>query len=151
MPPAKASPAKPAAPAAPAAKPDPKKGPTGKDDAGAQSSSAAAAAPEPVAAAVTASVPAPLVEPAHAPEPVAVPTGATSEAKLGKEKASIDDVLAALDLDGLPNRESFERPGVAELKGRGYDTAAFMAIIALRKKDADDVAEFESILEIYNL
>ena len=36
-----------------------------------------------------------------------------------------------------------------ELKGRGYDTAAFMAIIALRKKDADDVAEFESILEIY--
>lgn len=36
-----------------------------------------------------------------------------------------------------------------ELKGRGYDTAAFMAIIALRKKDADDVAEFEAILELY--
>ena len=38
---------------------------------------------------------------------------------------------------------------MADAKGRGYDTAAFMAIIALRKKDADDVAEFESILEIY--
>lgn len=37
----------------------------------------------------------------------------------------------------------------AELKGRGYDTAAFMAIIALRKKDPDDVAEFEAILELY--
>ena len=37
----------------------------------------------------------------------------------------------------------------AELKGRGYDTAAFMTIIALRKKDPDDVAEHEAIIEIY--
>lgn len=37
----------------------------------------------------------------------------------------------------------------AELKGRGFDVAAFLAIIALRKKDADDVAEFEAILELY--
>lgn len=37
----------------------------------------------------------------------------------------------------------------AELKGRGYDTAAFMNIIALRKKDPDDVAEHEAIVEIY--
>ena len=37
----------------------------------------------------------------------------------------------------------------AELKGRGFDTSAFMAIIALRKKDPEAVAEFEAILEIY--
>ena len=37
----------------------------------------------------------------------------------------------------------------AELKGRGYDTAVFMTIIALRKKDPDDVMEFEAILEMY--
>jgi hypothetical protein len=140
MPPAKASPAKSAAPAAPAAKPDPKKGPTGKDDAGAQSSGAAAAAPEPVAAAVAAAVPAPLVEPAHAPEPVAVPTGATSEAKLGKEKASIDDVLAALDLDGLPNRESFERPVVAELKGH---MSALTAAYVYYCKTSTECVSFE--------
>jgi len=37
----------------------------------------------------------------------------------------------------------------AELKGRGFDTSTFMAIIALRKKDPEAVAEFEAILEIY--
>ena len=37
----------------------------------------------------------------------------------------------------------------AELKGRGFDTWAFMAIIVLRKKDPEAVAEFETILEIY--
>lgn len=37
----------------------------------------------------------------------------------------------------------------AELKGRGYDTSVFMAIIAMRKKNPDDVAEFEAILEMY--
>lgn len=38
---------------------------------------------------------------------------------------------------------------IAELSGRGYDKAAFKAIIALRKKSPDDVAEFEAILEMY--
>lgn len=36
-----------------------------------------------------------------------------------------------------------------ELKGRGFDPVVFMAIIALRKKDPEAVAEFEAILEIY--
>jgi len=37
----------------------------------------------------------------------------------------------------------------AEAKGRGYDTKALRAIVAERKKNADDVAEFESIVELY--
>lgn len=37
----------------------------------------------------------------------------------------------------------------AEIKGRGYDTAVFMALVALRKKNPDDVAEFDAVLEIY--
>lgn len=37
----------------------------------------------------------------------------------------------------------------AEIKGRGYDTAVFMALVALRKKNPDDVAEFDAILEMY--
>lgn len=38
---------------------------------------------------------------------------------------------------------------MAEAKGRGYDTKALRKIIALRKRDSDDVAEEEAILEMY--
>lgn len=38
---------------------------------------------------------------------------------------------------------------LAELTGRGYDKPAFKAIIALRKKKPDDVAEHEALVDIY--
>jgi uncharacterized protein (UPF0335 family) len=38
---------------------------------------------------------------------------------------------------------------MAEAKGRGYDTKALRRIIALRKRDKDDLAEEEAILELY--
>ena len=38
---------------------------------------------------------------------------------------------------------------MAEAKGRGYDTKVMRKIIALRKREADDVAEEEAILEMY--
>jgi uncharacterized protein (UPF0335 family) len=38
---------------------------------------------------------------------------------------------------------------MAEAKGRGYDTKALRKIIALRKRDKDDVAEEEAVLEMY--
>ncbi|WP_273691690.1 DUF2312 domain-containing protein [Ketogulonicigenium vulgare] len=38
---------------------------------------------------------------------------------------------------------------MAEAKARGYDTKALRRIIALRKRDANDVAEEDAILEIY--
>lgn len=37
----------------------------------------------------------------------------------------------------------------AEAKGRGYDTKVLRKVIALRKRDRDDVAEEEAILEMY--
>ena len=37
----------------------------------------------------------------------------------------------------------------AEAKGRGFDTKALRAIIAERKKNADEVQEFEAIVELY--
>ncbi|OJY35768.1 MAG: hypothetical protein BGP11_19450 [Rhodobacterales bacterium 65-51] len=37
----------------------------------------------------------------------------------------------------------------AEAKGRGYDTRALRAVIALRRKDRDQLAEEEAVLEIY--
>ncbi len=38
---------------------------------------------------------------------------------------------------------------MAEAKARGYDTKALRKLIALRKRDKDDLAEEEAILEIY--
>ncbi|PRD39917.1 UNVERIFIED_CONTAM: UPF0335 protein [Trichonephila clavipes] len=37
----------------------------------------------------------------------------------------------------------------AESKGRGYDTTALRTVISLRKKDKDQLAEEEAVLEIY--
>lgn len=38
---------------------------------------------------------------------------------------------------------------MAEAKGRGYDTKVMRKVIALRKRDANDVAEEEAVLEMY--
>ena len=38
---------------------------------------------------------------------------------------------------------------MAEAKGRGYDTKVLRKIVALRKRDKDDIAEEEAVLEMY--
>lgn len=38
---------------------------------------------------------------------------------------------------------------MAEAKGRGYDVKVLRKIIALRKRDRDDLAEEEAILDMY--
>lgn len=38
---------------------------------------------------------------------------------------------------------------MAEAKGRGYDTKVLRKVIAMRARDANDLAEEESIMEIY--
>ena len=38
---------------------------------------------------------------------------------------------------------------MAEAKGRGYDTAVMRKIIAMRKRDKDDLAEEEAVVEMY--
>ncbi|MEM8554825.1 MAG: DUF2312 domain-containing protein [Pseudomonadota bacterium] len=37
----------------------------------------------------------------------------------------------------------------AESKSRGYDQKALRALISLRKKDSDEVAEQEAVLQLY--
>lgn len=37
----------------------------------------------------------------------------------------------------------------AEAKGRGYDTKVLRKVIALRRRDADDIAEEEAVLDMY--
>ncbi|WOI55269.1 DUF2312 domain-containing protein [Palleronia sp. LCG004] len=38
---------------------------------------------------------------------------------------------------------------MAEAKGRGYDTKVMRKVIALRKRDKNDLAEEEAMLEMY--
>lgn len=38
---------------------------------------------------------------------------------------------------------------MAEAKGRGYDTKVLRKVIALRKRNRDDVAEEEAVLQLY--
>lgn len=37
----------------------------------------------------------------------------------------------------------------AELKGRGYDVKVVRTLVRLRKRDKDDIAEEEAVLEMY--
>lgn len=38
---------------------------------------------------------------------------------------------------------------MAEAKARGYDTKVMRKVVALRKRDANDIAEEEAVLEMY--
>ena len=38
---------------------------------------------------------------------------------------------------------------MAEAKGRGYDTKVLRKVISLRKRDPDDIAEEEAVLDMY--
>ncbi|WP_120502481.1 DUF2312 domain-containing protein [Roseovarius sp. EL26] len=38
---------------------------------------------------------------------------------------------------------------MAEAKSRGYDTKVLRKIVSLRKRDKDDIAEEEAVLELY--
>lgn len=37
----------------------------------------------------------------------------------------------------------------AECRGRGYDVKVIRRLVALRKRDSDDIAEEEAVLEMY--
>ena len=38
---------------------------------------------------------------------------------------------------------------MAEAKGRGYDTKAIRELIKMRKRDPDDIAEEEAVIDLY--
>lgn len=42
-----------------------------------------------------------------------------------------------------------QREVMAEAKGRGYDVKVLRKLIALRKRDADDVAEEKAVMALY--
>jgi len=46
---------------------------------------------------------------------------------------------------------ALEKELFAEAKARGYDTAVMRKVIALRKRKPDDIAEEETIIDMYKL
>lgn len=44
---------------------------------------------------------------------------------------------------------SSQKEVMAEAKARGYDTKVLRKVIAMRKRDRDDLAEEEAVLEMY--
>lgn len=56
--------------------------------------------------------------------------------------------LERLDAEGRDINDQ-KKEVLAEAKGRGYDTKVIRRLLALRKRDKDDVAEEEAILEMY--
>lgn len=94
--------------------------------------------------------------------PESVPVGKAMMRETPEDKAVSDNVyrVAAEELRAFIER--FERleaekkdiadaqkEVMAEAKGRGYDTKVLRKVIALRKRDKDDIAEEEAVLEMY--
>ena len=50
---------------------------------------------------------------------------------------------------GKKHFSDLQKEVMAEAKARGYDTSALRKLVAMRKRDRDDLAEEEAILEIY--
>ena len=66
----------------------------------------------------------------------------------GDELKSFVERIERLDQE---KREAMDlqKEVYVELKGRGYDAKIVKLIVALRKRDSDDVAQEESLLEMY--
>ena len=56
--------------------------------------------------------------------------------------------LERLDAEKKDIAES-QKEVMAEAKGRGYDTKVLRKVIAIRKRDANDLAEEEAVLDMY--
>jgi|TARA_R110000782_G_scaffold141436_1_gene234146 uncharacterized protein (UPF0335 family) len=54
----------------------------------------------------------------------------------------------SLDIEKKAIAES-QKEVMAEAKGRGYDTRVLKKIVAMRKRDSDDIAEEEAVTDMY--
>lgn len=66
----------------------------------------------------------------------------------GEEIRQFVERYEALDAQKKDLAEAMKEV-MSEAKGRGYDVKVLRRIIALRKRDKDDLAEEEAILELY--
>jgi uncharacterized protein (UPF0335 family) len=54
-----------------------------------------------------------------------------------------------LEAEKKGHRRCSRKEVMAEAKSRGYDTKVMRKVIALRKREPDDIAEEETVLEMY--
>ena len=66
----------------------------------------------------------------------------------GEELRQFVERLEKMDADKRDISEQAKEV-MAEAKARGYDTKVLRKVIALRKREPDDVAEEEAVLEMY--
>lgn len=80
---------------------------------------------------------------------MAYPSNEPDEERTGAEEL-LEFVEAYEEIEAKKHDLSGEQKEVmASLKSRGYDTRIFKRLIALRKRDPEDVAEEEALLETY--
>ena len=66
----------------------------------------------------------------------------------GQELRQFIERIERLDQEKAEAAEA-QKEVYAEAKGRGYDTKVIRKVIARRKRDRDDLAEEEAVLEMY--
>lgn len=66
-------------------------------------------------------------------------------------KEKLESIIEGMEEQNRVKQDASEHQKaiMAEAKALGYDTKAIRALIQLRKRDPDDVAEQEAILEVY--
>lgn len=72
----------------------------------------------------------------------------TSDSVAGPELQRFVDRYENLEEEKKNSTED-QKAVIEELAARGYDKKVFKKIIALRKRDPDDVAEEEAVLDLY--
>ena len=71
-----------------------------------------------------------------------------SQAVAGEELRQFIERYERLDAEKKDIADA-QKEVMAEAKGRGYDTKVIRKVIALRKRDKDDIAEEEAVMEMY--
>ena len=75
-------------------------------------------------------------------------TNAESYRVTADELRSFIERIERLDAEKKDLAEQ-QKEVMAEAKGRGYDTKVIRKVVALRKRDENDIAEDEAVLEMY--
>ena len=81
-------------------------------------------------------------------------TDADNQVTNGAYRVSADQLCAFVERVERLNAEKADiadqiKEVMAEAKGRGYDTKCLRKIIAERKRDAHDISEEQSVMELY--
>ena len=80
--------------------------------------------------------------------PTATQTTATSYRVTADELRQFIERFERLEAEKKDLAEQ-QKEVMAEAKGRGYDPKVMRRVIALRKRDRDDISEEEAVLEMY--